>query len=124
MNPPLPAIYTDENVDGALGRALRRLGWDVVRAIDIHPPGTRDAVHFQSSVDQGRVFVTHDTDLLALAADWQASGRTFPGVIFYHPDKFRSVGETLTAAAPASLLEGARALLGAAKGVQAAPARR
>ena len=97
MSPTPPPLYTDENVSGILIRALQRLGWDVVRAIDTHPAGTEDEVHFQTATDQGRVLVSHDTDMLVLAARWQTDGRDFPGLIYSAPDKFATAGEAIRA---------------------------
>ena len=92
-----PSLYADENVRGTVVEALRRLGWDVTRAVDVHPQGTDDEVHFQTAVDQDRVLISHDTDMLVIAARWQAEGKPFPGLIYCHPAKFAVVGEALRA---------------------------
>ncbi|MCU0725080.1 MAG: DUF5615 family PIN-like protein [Planctomycetes bacterium] len=85
-----PALYADENVEGALVRALRAMGWDVVRGIDVHPPGTADEVHFGEAAHLRRVLLSHDTDMLAIAVRWQAGGLAFAGLVFLatrkHPD--------------------------------------
>ncbi len=77
--------------------ALRRLGWDLTRAIDTHPKGTDDETHFQTAVDQRRILVSHDRDMLAIASRWQAEGKAFPGLIYCRPTKFAVVGDALRA---------------------------
>jgi len=46
-------LYTDADVHGPLILALRRRGWDLIRAIDLYPPGAADALHFDSGSAQG-----------------------------------------------------------------------
>jgi len=53
-------IYTDADVRGPLIKALRKLGWDIVRAIDLYPEKTVDPVHFERAVEMGRVLVSND----------------------------------------------------------------
>ena len=92
-----PPLYTDEGVDGAAVRGLRRLGWDVVRAIDVHPVGTSDAVHFNSAAEMGRLLVSNDQDMLKIAARRQRDGVEFPGLIFWVPGRYERVGDILRA---------------------------
>ncbi len=97
MTRVLPLLYADENVDGAIVRALHRLGWDVVRAIEQHAMGTSDDVHFASAAAFGRVMLTRDRDMLVIAAEWQTSGKSFAGVFFYHASQFGSTGQVVRA---------------------------
>ena len=97
-----PPLYSDEGVDGAVVRGLRRLGWDVVRAIDAHPAGTPDEVHFQAAAMMGRLLVTCDQDMLRIAARWHRNRRTFPGLLFWVPGKYQRVGDILRAFAAAA----------------------
>jgi len=92
-----PPLYTDEGVDGAVVRGLRRLGWDVVRAIEVHPIGTSDEVHFKSAAEMGRLLVSNDQDMLTIAARQLRDGMEFPGLIFWLPDKYPRVGDILRA---------------------------
>ena len=92
-----PPLYTDEGVDGAVVRGLRSLGWDVVRAIDVHPAGTSDVVHFKSAAEMGRLLVSNDQDMLKIAARWLRDGIAFPGLIFWFPGKYQRVGDILRA---------------------------
>jgi hypothetical protein len=47
-------LYTDADVHGPLILALRRQGWDLIRAIDLYPPGTPDAVRFERAARDNR----------------------------------------------------------------------
>jgi hypothetical protein len=47
------AIFTDENVDGPLIKALSARGWDVVRAVDVFGERTDDEALF-ARVDSHR----------------------------------------------------------------------
>jgi hypothetical protein len=84
------SLYTDADVNGDLVKALRRAGWDVVRAMNLYPEGTDDIVHFTRAAQMGRVLVACDRDQLGIAAQWLAEGRPFRGLISwpqsYHPD--------------------------------------
>jgi len=44
-------LYTDADVHGPLVKALKRAGWDVVRAIDELPEGEEDPPHFERAVE-------------------------------------------------------------------------
>ena len=92
-----PPLYADENIEGALVRALGRMGWDVVRGIDVHPPGTIDEVHFAEAADLCRVLLSHDTDMLTIAVHWQSEGLDFSGLIFLATRKYRDVRSMLRA---------------------------
>lgn len=92
-----PPLYADEGVDGAVVRGLLRLGWDVRRAIDVHPAGTPDETHFKSAAEMGRVLVSNDQDMLKIAARWHRDGKQFPGLIFWIPGKHQRVGDVLRA---------------------------
>ncbi len=97
-----PPLYTDEGVDGAVVRGLQKLGWDVVRAIEVHPIGTSDEVHFKSAAEMGRLLVSNDQDMLKIAARWLRDSMEFPGLIFWLPGKYQRVGEILRAFAATS----------------------
>lgn len=71
------------HVDGPLIKGLRRRGWDVVRAVDAFEPTTEDDVLFEKSAELGRVFVTNDKGIHAIADQWMRKGRRFPGMVFW-----------------------------------------
>ena len=74
-------LYTDADIRGQVIEGLIRKGWDVVRAVDVHPERTKDPVHFEEAARRGRVLVAHDVDQLKLALEWLSQGRPFPGFL-------------------------------------------
>lgn len=74
-------LYTDADIHGPYVEALRRKGWDVMRAVDAYPEGTDDPIHFERAVREGRVLVSNDLDQLAIALEWLSAGRAFPGLV-------------------------------------------
>jgi predicted nuclease of predicted toxin-antitoxin system len=76
-------IYTDADVHQPLIEALQRRGWDVVRAIDLYPEGTRDEVHFERAAKENRVLITNDRRIEAMANRWLGEGRPFRGLILW-----------------------------------------
>jgi hypothetical protein len=79
-------LYTDADVRGPLIKALRKLGWDIVRAVDTYPEKTVDPVHFERAVEMGRVLVSHDEGQQLRAVSWHAEGRALPGLITWRQD--------------------------------------
>ena len=63
-------LYTDADVHGPLILALRPRGWDLIRAIDLYPPGTADAVHFDRAARENRVLISNDQDMEVIANRW------------------------------------------------------
>lgn len=82
-------LYTDADIQGAVVRALRGAGWDVVRAIDEQPEGTDDLPHFERAATQGRVLVTNDDDQRQTARRWYREGKPFPGVVWWPQTHYR-----------------------------------
>jgi hypothetical protein len=76
-------LYTDADVQGPVVTALKKAGWDVVRAIDAFPEKTNDPVHFERAVELGRVLVTNDEGQRQRASAWYRDGRAFAGVIWW-----------------------------------------
>ena len=70
-------LFTDENVDGILVEALRREGWDVVRAIEVFGERTDDGILLEWAVAHDRVFVTTDDGVEAIAEQWLREWRPF-----------------------------------------------
>lgn len=71
-------LYTDADIDGPVVEALRRAGWDVLRAIEAYPQKTPDQIHFEHAAKQGRVFVTNDRRIeKEIARPWFEAGRPF-----------------------------------------------
>jgi hypothetical protein len=62
------ALYADENVDRRIIQGLRRRAVDVLTAQDASMRGTLpDVQHLEFALGSGRVLLTGDTDLLAIA---------------------------------------------------------
>ena len=74
----------DENVHGAITRALQRQGLDVVMAQGDIPPGTPDPRVLDRATELGRVLFSQDDDLLREAAKRQRDGEAFCGVVYAH----------------------------------------
>ena len=74
-------LYTDNDVDGDLVKALRRTGWDLVRGVDTLPEDALDPKHFETAAELGRVFVTNDQPSIETAHQWLKEGRRFKGVV-------------------------------------------
>jgi predicted nuclease of predicted toxin-antitoxin system len=70
-------LFTDNHVRQQLVEALRRRGWDVVRAIDVFPERTSDDALFEYAAREGRIFVTNDERIHAIAVEWLRQGRPF-----------------------------------------------
>jgi len=75
------ALFTDENVDGPLIKALTARGWDVARAVDVFGERTDDEALFSYAAEHGRVFVTGDRPAEAVAIRWLREARAFRGMI-------------------------------------------
>jgi hypothetical protein len=77
-------LYTDTDVDGRVVKALLQAGWDVVRGIEAHPERTLDEIHFAHAARAGRVLVSNDFDMKAIADRWVAEGKSFSGLVWWH----------------------------------------
>jgi len=85
-------IYTDESVPIAVAAGLRRRGVDSFSALDSGNLGFTDEAQLEFAQREGAVLFTHDTDFLRLAQEWANKQRSYPGIIYAHPDRV-SVGE-------------------------------
>lgn len=88
-------LLTDACVNDHLVRALRALGWDVVRAIDLYPERAKDEVLFARAATDGRVFVTNDRPAEAIAIRWLREGRHFRGMVAWPVEgyEYRGIGD-------------------------------
>ena len=73
--PGLP-LFTDNHVRGPLIKALRQRGRDVARAVDLFGQENDDAELLAYAAKEGRVFLTCDEGIQAIAHDWLRQGRT------------------------------------------------
>jgi hypothetical protein len=76
------SLYTDINVDGALTRALRSHGVDVITAQEDGGHGKPDVAILNRATELGRLLVTADQDFLIEATKRQRSNESFCGIIF------------------------------------------
>ena len=70
------SLFTDNHVRGPLIKALRQQGWDVDRAVDFFGQENDDAELFAHAAKAGRVFLTCDEGIHAIAHGWLRRGRT------------------------------------------------
>lgn len=71
-------FHLDENVDVAIGISLRARGIDVTLTREVSMLASTDEAQLAFALREGRVIVTHDPDLLRLAA----SGARHAGIAF------------------------------------------
>ena len=81
-------FFFDEHVPAADADALRARGIDVVTTDEAGRLRYPDDDQLRFATANGRVMVTHDSDYLALAAQFLAAGEAFAGVAYSHPNKY------------------------------------
>lgn len=79
-------LYLDACVRGPVAEGLLHRGWDLVRAVDLHGEAAKDPPLFEHAAALGRVFITNDGPLLALAIEWLEAGRPFRMIFWPKPD--------------------------------------
>jgi len=82
-------LLTDIHVHDALVEALRRAGWDVLRAVALLPSNGDDEALFAYAAEHDRVFVTNDRPLEAIAIRWMREGRRFRGLVCWPQKHYR-----------------------------------
>ena len=80
-------LYMDEQVPLAITRGLRSRGVDVRTVQDESREGHDDEAVLDHSSNLGRVLFTRDDDFLRIAAERQAAGMYFCGVVYAHQQK-------------------------------------
>jgi predicted nuclease of predicted toxin-antitoxin system len=81
-------FYFDEHLAGLTVAALRTRGVDVLTADEAGTRTDPDDDQLRYATTAGRVVVTHDSDYLTLAADFQARGEPFAGVVYALPVRY------------------------------------
>lgn len=77
-------LAADEDLHGAIIRGLRRREptIDLLRVVDVHPPGTPDPVVLEWAATSGRIVITQDeSTMVGYAWDRVRAGLPMPGVI-------------------------------------------
>jgi predicted nuclease of predicted toxin-antitoxin system len=77
-------FYMDEHYDLAVTKGLRQRGLDVLTVQGAGRRGLPDADQLAFATAEGRVFVTHDPDYLAL----HQSGQAHAGIAWCHAQKY------------------------------------
>ena len=85
-------LFADADVHGPLISALQQRGWDLLRAVDLYPQGTADAVHFERAAQENRVLISNDQDMEVIANRWLAGGRPFRGLVLWPQEHYRRMG--------------------------------
>ena len=75
-------LYFDEHVNGALARALRRHNVDVLTVQQDGLEGEPDPVIFERATELGRVLVSFDRDMVAIADEHVTLELDFAGLLF------------------------------------------
>jgi hypothetical protein len=93
------SLFTDNHVRGPLIKALRLRGREVDRAVDFFGQENDDAELFAHAAKEGRVFLTCDEGIQAIAHDWLRQGRTDFRMIYctMEHQQGMTVGELLKA---------------------------
>ena len=82
----MASFYFDEDVSSRLARLLRTAGHDVLTADDLGLRSATDDVQFVTSVQRGRLLVTHNRRDFTLLHDvWRGWPATFGFVLPPHP---------------------------------------
>jgi len=92
------ALFTDNHVRQPIIDALRRSGWDVVRAVDLFGERNNDEEIFRYASAQGRAFLTSDQGIHEIAHRWLREGRSFRMIYWWAEHRRRmSDGEVVDA---------------------------
>ncbi len=84
-------FHIDENVSEAVALGLRRRGLDVTTSPQAGLRGTADSEQLAYCRDRGRVIMSHDADMLRLAA----TGTPHAGIAYCHNQKYKT-GELIS----------------------------
>jgi hypothetical protein len=75
-------LYMDVHVPQAITDQLRRLGVDVLTAIEVATNLLHDDDLLERARMLGRLLFTQDVRFRAMAEEWQRAGRPFAGLLF------------------------------------------
>ncbi len=78
------ALYMDVHIPRSVSDGLVRRGVSVLTSQADETQQWSDERILARATELGRVLVTQDEDLLAIANDWQTTGTSFSGVIYAH----------------------------------------
>lgn len=90
------ALVTDNHIRQPTINALRRAGWDVIRAVDVFGERNDDEKILAYAAENRRVFFTSDARIHAIAHRWLREGRSFRMVYWWAEHRRRmSDGEVV-----------------------------
>jgi hypothetical protein len=87
-------LVMDVHVPKAITDGLRRTGIDVFTAQELGASTATDERLLELATELSCLLFSQDDDLLKIAAQWQAVGKDFPGVIYGHQLEC-SIGQTI-----------------------------
>jgi predicted nuclease of predicted toxin-antitoxin system len=87
-------LYMDHHVDGRITAGLRHRGYEVLTAFEDGHDRSSDVAMLARAAELGRVVFTFDQDFLEIAADWEATGRSFAGIVYGRTQDL-SIGEAV-----------------------------
>ncbi|MGD9856540.1 MAG: DUF5615 family PIN-like protein [Planctomycetaceae bacterium] len=87
-------LYMDVHIPAAVTTGVRRCDVDVITSQEDGTREREDEPLLERATELGRLLVTQDDDFLAIAADWQATGRSFVGIIYAH-QRGPSIGQMI-----------------------------
>ncbi len=82
-------LYMDHHVPWPVTLALRQRGYDVRTAAEDQAAERDDDILLERATEQGRIFVTHDRDLLSLAELWREEQKSFFGIVYSRQQRLR-----------------------------------
>jgi predicted nuclease of predicted toxin-antitoxin system len=88
------AYYLDEQVQLAIARGLRKLGFDVLTAQEDGHDATPDPEVLDRAMTLDRVIFTQDADFLVEAQNRQLNGIPFAGVVYANQTQV-SIGDCI-----------------------------
>lgn len=86
-------VFVDENVKAGVVDGLKRRGVDVVFAQESGHRETSDESLLAIATAESRLLLTNDTDFLRIHAEWQATGRSHAGIVYWRQEL--SIGKAI-----------------------------
>ncbi|MBZ0305999.1 MAG: DUF5615 family PIN-like protein [Anaerolineae bacterium] len=74
-------FYTDTHIAKAVAVQLRQKGVDIVRCEEVGMAEASDLAHLEYATQHNRIVISHDSDFLALHAEWQEQEHQHAGII-------------------------------------------
>lgn len=78
-------LYMEVHIPAAITDGVRRCGLDVLTSQEDGTRTADDEPLLTRAATLGRLLVTYDEDFLTIAAQWQGTGKHFPGILFASP---------------------------------------